>query len=286
MKKICVGLLLVLAVGGTGWADQKGPARILQVEDGKSVTFEQMIDDLKTVRLVFIGELHDSDADHQAQLQVIRALESAGVPLAIGLEMFRKDDQRALDRWVAGEIRETAFLKIFHENWGMWPQYRAIFDYARENRIPMIGLNVSREIPAQVAHKGFSSLSSQQRKGLPAGLTCNASPAYRKFIRRALKGHFHEKASFTHFCEAQMVWDGVMAQSLEDYLATHPGTTIVVLTGVGHAWKYGIPEKVREKSSVSLRVVLPEIPGRIEASDVTAAETDYLLLGRHDELRR
>lgn len=286
MKKICVGLLLVLALGGTGWAGQETPAHILQVKDGKSVTFEQMINDLKTVRLVFIGELHDSEADHQAQLQVIQALESAGVPLAIGLEMFRKDDQRALNRWVAGEIGETAFLKVFYENWGMWPQYSAIFDYARENRIPMIGLNVSREIPAQVAHKGFSSLSSRQRKGLPAGLTCNASPAYRKFIKRALKGHFHEKASFTHFCEAQMVWDGVMAQSLEDYLATYPGTTIVVLTGVGHAWKYGIPAKVREKSSVSLRVVLPEIPGRIEASDVTAAETDYLLLGLHDELRR
>ncbi|MCK7512360.1 MAG: ChaN family lipoprotein [Desulfobacterales bacterium] len=39
----------------------------------------------------------------------------------------------------------------------------AIFEYARAQRIPMIGLNVPREITRQVARGGFQSLTEAQR---------------------------------------------------------------------------------------------------------------------------
>jgi uncharacterized iron-regulated protein len=254
-------------------------AHILRVGDGTFVTFSQMIGDLAGVNLVFIGELHDNEADHQAQLEIIRALYEAGVPLAIGLEMFREENQNDLDRWVDGRMGVYKFQKVFERNWGMWPLYEPIFLFARENNIPMVGLNIPREITSQVASKGFSSLSQEQLSQLPTGVTCTVSPAYRKFIRKALKGHFHRQDTFTHFCEAQMLWDSVMAQNLIRYLKAHPGTTVVTLAGAGHAWKFGIPERISEQSDLSYRVVLPEIPGRITAETVAPSEADYLLIG-------
>jgi uncharacterized iron-regulated protein len=279
-KPVSISLaIIILAAGFILFSGGVGSAHILSVDDGSFVTFGRMIDDLEGVNLVFIGELHDHEADHQAQLEIIRALFESDVQLAIGLEMFQKESQSSLDQWVEGKIGESEFQKIFDRNWGMWPLYEPIFRYARENEIPMVGLNLSREITGQVASKGFSSLSPAQLSRLPTGVTCTVSPAYRDFIQRALKGHFHSQNTFSHFCEAQMLWDSVMAQNLLAYLRAHPGRTVVVLAGAGHAWKFGIPNRIREQSDFSFRVILPEIPGRITAENITPAEGDYLLIG-------
>jgi uncharacterized iron-regulated protein len=267
-------LLLSLLLPGAGSAD----AHTLRVADGSYVSLPELVADLLGVRLVFMGEIHDNAAHHRAQLQVIRALREAGAKVAVGLEMFRRDSQGALDLWVAGRMSEESFLKVYHQNWSMWPQYREIFHYARQAGIPLVSLNLPREITQQVARSGFASLSPQQLGELP-GVRCDVDARYQEFIRRALGGHGHNGNSFLHFCEAQLLWDTVMAQALLDYLARNPEAVVVVLAGNGHAWKFGIPEQIRRRGDVPLRVLLPELRGRIEAGNVTANEADYLLLG-------
>lgn len=280
MKRIRLAFLLVpLAVGlNLGNAVSAG-AHILNVADGEFVSFDEVIEDLRGVRLVFMGELHDNMGHHRAQLQVIRALHDAGAPVAIGLEMFRTDSQKALDRWVAGKMSEQRFLRTYFDNWSMWPAYREIFLEARERKLPLVGLNISREITQRVARSGFASLSPQEVGQLPGRVRCDVDQKYKEYIRRVLGGHVHNNSSFLHFCEAQLLWDTVMADALLDFLETHPNHVVVVLTGSGHAWKYGIPEQIGRETEVPYRVLLPEIPGRIEVDDVTPAEADYLMLG-------
>jgi uncharacterized iron-regulated protein len=269
-------LILATCLGGAFVGDCH--AHILKLSDEKYTSFEEMIDDLKGVRLVFMGELHDNEGHHRAQLQVIRALHESGVPVAVGLEMMRGDSQKALDRWVAGEMSEKDFLKVYFDNWSMWPQYREIFLEARRRNISLIGLNISRAITQQVARDGFASLSPEQIGELP-GVRCDVDVNYKEYMRRVLGGHMHNNSSFLHFCEAQMLWDTVMAKVLLDFLSTHPDHIVVVLSGSGHAWKYGIPEQIRRQAAIPSRVLLPEIPGRIEAENATPVEADYLMLG-------
>jgi len=253
-------------------------AHILNLSDGQYISFENVIKDLEGVRLVFMGELHDNEGHHRAQLQVIRALHESGVPVAIGLEMMRRESQNALDRWVAGNMSEKDFLKVYFDNWSMWPKYREIFLAARQWKIPLLGLNISRAITQQVAKNGFASLSPEQIGELP-GVRCDVDVNYQEYMRRVLGGHMHNGSSFLHFCEAQMLWDTVMAKALLDFLSTYPDHVVVVLSGSGHAWKYGIPEQIRRQAAVPFRVLLPEIPGRIEVENATPAEADYLMIG-------
>ena len=253
-------------------------AHILRVTDGKIVPFSEFIDDLKTVRVIFLGELHDDFAHHQAQLQIIRALKEDGIKIAIGLEMFRSDDQTYLDHWVAGDMTLEDFLPIYWRNWSFWDQYKAIYMYARDNGIPMIGLNLSRQITRQVARDGFNSLSEEQLKNLPP-VRCIVDPEYRKFIERALGGPGHHSGSFNNFCEAQLLWDKVMAKNLVAYLRDHPNTTVVVLAGSGHSWKHGIPKQLKQLDAIPFRVVLPELPGRVQEQSISPEDADYLLLG-------
>ncbi len=254
-------------------------AHILEVGSNQYVTLDQMISDLQKASIVFVGEMHDQPGHHQAQLQVIQELQQRAQPIAIGLEMVRRENQPVLDRWVAGTIEEEELRQVFEKDWGMWPQYAEILIWARDNQVPLLALNVPREITQQVARQGFASLSPEQLQSVP-GVNCTIDPTYREFIRRSLGNHPHGDTEFENFCEAQMVWDTAMAQRLIDYLDEKPEVTIVVLAGIGHAWRHGIPEQLRQRASdLQTRVLLPEAAGRIAAGEISTEEADYLLQG-------
>ncbi len=275
MKRICQ--LLVISILSLCLPDTSA-AHSFDLQKNQVVTLEQIIADLSGVQAVFVGETHDQQPHHDAQLQIVRELHDTGVEVAIGLEMFRRDGQTDLDRWVAGEIDEAEFEDIFSQHWSDWLLYRDIFVYARNNEIPMLGLNIERDIVNQVAQNGFSSLSEPQREILPLA-ACRVSDTYRDFIRRALNGHSHDGSEFEHFCEAQILWDASMAANLGAYLKQSPQQTVVVLAGNGHSWKHGIPEQLARFGDYTSRVLLPEVPGRIDRHHSSADEADYLLQG-------
>jgi len=178
------------------------------------------------------------------------------------------------------KLSEKDFQRLYYDNWGFsWPLYRDIFLYARKHKIPVIGLNVPREVTRQVARQGFASLTPEQIGELPK-VTCNVDAAYMDFIRRSFEAHAHEDMNLTYFCEAQLVWDTAMAWNLLTFLRENPKHTVVVLAGHGHAWKRGIPEQIQRQATVAYRVILPEEPGRLERKDVSLEDTDYLWLIR------
>lgn len=276
---LLLGIAVVsVAAGGAAHSAADAP-RVLRVSDQAGIPFSDMVKDVAAAKIVFIGELHGVAEHHRTQLAVIRALHEMDVPLAVGLEMFRAEHQRELDRWVDGSMPVRDFRRLYEENWTLpWPLYRDIFEYAREHRVPLVGLNVPGEITRKVARGGFSSLSPEDLKKLPPGISCNVDATYREFIRRAHGPHGLPESSFQNFCEAQMVWDGVMAKYLADFVARNRTRTVVVLAGSGHAWRRGIPNQFGQilPSSPS-RVIMPLLTGTIEELDVTTDDADYIV---------
>ncbi len=256
-----------------------GVERVVRTSDGKVITFRQMIREIRNSNIIFVGEAHNNMEHHAAQLQVIKALETLSVTAAVGLEMFTADSQNELDRWLAGRMGDEAFIKTYLDNWAFpWRYYRDIFLYAKKHRISMIGLNVSPEITQKVSQSGFASLAPGELRQLPPQIGCDIDARYMDFIKKAYEFHGMQSNSFIHFCEAQMIWDKVMAWNLAKYLTRNPGKTVVVLAGTGHAWKRGIPEQLRRQYKFRYKVVLPEIPDRISTSTITTEDADYILL--------
>lgn len=238
----------------------------------------EAVERLGGFRIILVGEHHDNAAHHRAQLQVIEALHRSGRKVAVGLEMFRKDAQADLNRWVAGKTSEKRFKSIYLDNWNFsWTLYRPIFEYARRENIPMAGLNVPGSVTAQVAFHGFESLDADQ-KGSLEGITCDVTAEYRDFIRRAYGAHGHGKMDFSRFCEAQLVWDTAMAIHALNFLKKRPDTIMVILTGTGHARKLGIPAQLAERTSWPVAVLLPQIPGIFDAVHTTVQDADFIIL--------
>jgi uncharacterized iron-regulated protein len=193
--------------------------------------------------------------------------------------MFRAEDQRTLNEWTRGALSLQQFLPSYYANWRMaWPLYRDIFLYARDHRIPMVGLNIPESVSRTVAERGFGALTPKQLAQVPKGVSCNVDARYREFIRDAYSDHVQPSdRNFNNFCEAQLVWDQSMAWHIASYRMAHTKRTIVVLTGVGHAWRRGIPEQLIKYAKLTTRVVLPAVRGAIDPKTVTSEDADYIM---------
>ena len=269
---------VVLIVGMQAGIQAHLGHRLYVPQKNKEILLADAISDLKKNRIILVGEHHANQDHHFAQLNVIQSLKEAGVRVAIGIEMFRNDSQQALDRWVAGNIGEADFQEIYYDNWTYpWSAYQMIFEYAKQEKIPMIGLNVSRDITRQVARKGFNSLSEEQ-KGKLADVSCRVDKEYMDYIKKAFGGHGHGELDFTYFCEAQLVWDSAMAINTLEYLKRNPDTIVILLAGIGHVRKGAVPRQISLRSEIPHAVILPKIEGIIDTQTVSIKDADYIML--------
>lgn len=278
MIKTVKYLLLLCCIAVPVGADAGGS--IMRMSDRQVVSFAQMMADAESSDVTMIAETHDSKKHHALQLDIIRSFKAHNVPLAIGLEMFQTDYQKQLDDWVEGRLPEQHFKEIYARNWSYdWSLYRELFLFARENRIPMVALNVPKGIVFKVAKKGFESLTPDERKNLPLGVTCDINRPQTEFLKKTFEGVFGHEAKgqlFAYFCEAQAVRNSGMAMIIANNQKKYPGRKLVAIAGTWHAVKHGIPERFPSSYNVSFRVLLPEI-SELGAKNTTSDIADYLI---------
>ena len=275
--KTMASIILTLVLSTAVVCPSAALESVMRISDGQFIDLGQMLAESRSARYFFVAENHDNVLHHAAQLAIIKGLKQNGRTLAIGMEMFTTTSQDKLDRWVAGKLSLKEFKVEYSRNWTLpWSLYQEILLYARDNRIPLIGLNLPQGISRKVAQQGFAALTPEERRQLPSGITCNVGPAYMAFIRQAYSSHSLQDKAFTHFCEAQMLWNRNMGHQLEAFLDKNPRYTVVALLGIGHALKKGVPDEVTTDAD-RYRVILPEIAG-LNRDNLTSQDADYLLL--------
>ncbi|RNC67738.1 MAG: hypothetical protein ED859_13305 [Desulfuromonadales bacterium] len=276
--RIIASLMLILVMVAVDARTSFGHDLIVRVKDKKEVAFKEMVKDLKGAKVVYVGETHDNQDHHDLQLRIMQELHRARIPLAIGMEMFTSGSQKELDRWTAGTLSKRRFQEVYLNDWSApWPLYGDILLFARKNRIPIIGLNVPREITRKVARQGFDALSKEERLRLPPSITCDVDDSYMAMIRRSYSDHDTNAKTFKNFCEAQMLWNKSMAYTMLEFMKKNPNRTVVVITGSGHAVRGGMPAQVSSQNpELTSRVVLPD--PAIPTPQLTVEDADYLWL--------
>lgn len=250
----CRGLVLPLAL--TLVLGEPTLTTAQQVWQGTTtVQPERALRDWQHNHILYLGETHDSLADHNAQLAILQALHRRGRPLAIALEMIQRPYQAVLDAYIAGEITEMQLLvqTEYAQRWGFsWSLYAPIFRFAKEHRIPLIALNTPTEITRKVARSGLQSLEAQDFQYIPPLAEIDlSSTRYRDrlgaIFRTVHEGRSHS-ANIEFFYQAQVLWDETMAAAIAQYHQQHPERLIVVLAGRGHLYfGDGIPQRVQRR---------------------------------------
>lgn len=230
-------------------------------------------------RVVLLGEHHDNMEHHRWQLQMITGLHALNSNIVLGFEMFPRQSQVVLDKWIQGQLTEKQFLK--EVNWGEYwsfdaQLYMPLFHFARMNKIPMVALNVDRSLIREVGKKGWDNVASDLKEGItdPAP----ASDGYRQMLASVFMQHGenHDKGSpeelvekamampgFSRFVESQQVWDRAMAEAITTELKKHPQEQFVAVLGSGHMmYHYGVPEQLYDLDmpKTSISVLIPWDP--------------------------
>ena len=217
---------------------------------------QKIIRTLSKSDIVYLGETHDSLADHQAQLEIIKKLYQNQKKIAIALEMFQRPYQEFLDRYLAGEITETE-LKTkteYDQRWGFdWEYYAPILRFAKEKKLPLIALNTPTEISRKVSREGLDELTAAERQFIPPTAEIDLSnPEYRQMLLKIYQQHNHaghgNSKGFDNFLLVQVLWDETMAERVAQFHQKNPQYKIVVLAGKGHIiYSYGIPQRVARR---------------------------------------
>ncbi len=238
---------------------------------GQTLPLPQVWADLQTAQVLYLGETHDKEADHQAQRAILETLLRSEKPLTLAMEMFQRPYQSAIDRYFKGELTESEFLAQteYTKRWGFpWELYAPIVNLAKDKNIPLIALNTPSELTRQVARKGLESLTPAQRTFIPETKDIFLGPeGYRQQIQQIYTEMHRGKGNSSggdRFFQAQVLWDETMADRITQAATQNPNTLIIVLVGQGHLLKdYGIPARVaRRLPTLTQRVILlnPENP--------------------------
>ena len=224
---------------------------------------------LQAAKIVYLGETHDRESDHQQQLAIIQALFKHKPQIAIGMEMFQSQMQPILDRYLAGKITaiELQQQTEFDRTWGYpWKYYAPILEFAKLNRLPVIALNTPSKIARKAASEGWDSLTSTELQAIPPRTEIDRSNAkYQQMILASYQQHAGivsiASKSFDRFYTAQLLWDETMAANTANFAKQNPNHQTIVLAGSSHIiYGYGIPDRVlrrlKQPKSIQKTVLL------------------------------
>jgi len=228
-------------------------------------------------RVVFVGEQHTQYADHLNQLAVIKNLHKHWKQnISIGLEMVQQPYQSYLDDYVAGKISEQKMLRGV-QWYGRWRYdfrlYRPIFSYAKANKIPLVALNIPKELTQRITKVGIKGLNKKERQQLPA-LIDRSNKRYIKRITGVFGQHSHTSSKgIAKFLDAQLAWDEGMAFAAANYLKKNSAKRMVIIAGGGHVInRSGIPDRLDRQINAKSAIVLNSV-----GETPSARQGDYLL---------
>jgi len=253
---------------------------------GRTVSWESLMEDLGRVKFVYVGETHNSLANHDLQLRVLQALSQRDPNLVLGLEMFPVGSQEVLNKWSLGLLTEQEFLRearwyvVWNYHWGF---YRSIFSLAKDKSIPVRALNVEQDIITKVRMRGWDSLSDAEKAIVPKPDL--SDPDHRALMKAIFSGQDLPpqmkgpgfEAVFEGLYRAQSAWDEVMAaRTLQ---ASDQGKRrVVVLAGSGHLlYNLGINRRVNKKNGLPFRtLVCVTVPSGRTSLTVSRSLADYI----------
>jgi uncharacterized iron-regulated protein len=260
-----------LIIQDTSMAFEEGT--IFSTKLDRSVSFEDLLADLNSSQIIYIGEKHTSVSDHQIQLEVIQAVFKKHPNLVVGMEMFDHTYQGLLNLWSAGDLDREAFLRKVHwyANWRLdFSLYGDILDFIKDNHIRLVGLNIPFYIPAKIRVGGIENLRDDEKKHLPQEID-TSNTAHREYVEEVFGYHnFKGRVEFEDFYMAQSVWEDAMAEMVAQNLNND---VMVVLAGNGHIqFKYGIPDRAYKRTGAAFTTIYPASVGSEVALDVA----DYI----------
>jgi uncharacterized iron-regulated protein len=233
------------------------PGTLVETRTGKVVTVAQVAQAAKGKRFFYLGENHATAPHQQMHADIVAALLQANLKPTIGVEFFWRTKQDILDQWTAGKLTEDEFLtqSEYKSQWGYdYKFYRPLFQVAKEQALPVVGLNVPRDWVRTSARNGHAALPTTAKMQLPPKMRMD-NKQHRTVFEALIGGHPMSETAMNNMYSAQVLWDEGMADSALKYMAVNPPTKrdiFVIAAGSGHVmYGQGINYRIEQRKGGS-----------------------------------
>jgi len=241
--------------------------RVVQGETGRDRRWRDLAIAAIDSDVVFVGEQHDDPETHALELrlfeEVARRWRGSTV---LAMEMFERDQQAELDRYLAGSI-SAADLAARVKLWGNYEtDYRPMVDHAKAHRIPVVGSNAPARHVRQVGRAGLpalANLSAAERAEVAAVVQAPVGDAYWERFKATMSGMggshgMDGEGMLRRVYEAQCLRDDTMAESIERALT--PGRKVLHVNGSFHSDAgLGTAARLRWRRPIGLRTCVVKV---------------------------
>lgn len=227
------------------------PHRVWNADTNNWTDFESMLAASASADVVFLGEQHDDPVTHRLQLAFLQGIVRRRPQIALAMEMFERDTQPILDRYLQGMSSETEFLAQARPWRNYSTDYRPMLEWARERKLPVIASNAPRRLARLVATHGIAiveELDLEDRRLLANDLSYPKDEYFKRFAD-VIGGDSHGSSELLErIYQAQCVKDDTMAESVATLLKASNHPLVVHVNGDFHsAFGLGTAARVRTR---------------------------------------
>lgn len=267
------------------------PHRVYDTRHKEFIEFETLAARLAAADLVFVGEQHDDPATHRMELAILEGIARRRDSVTVALEMFERDVQPLLDRYLGGQATEAELLAGSRPWKNYLADYRPLVELARSRHWPVVASDVPRPLAALVSKAGLPGLDTlpQARRELVArALSCPEDDYFKKFVAMMgdLSAHGPQgtvedaKVRMARMYQAQCVKDETMGESVAR--SWQPGGLVVHYNGAFHSdFHLGTAARALGRAGGAQLVVVAAMPVKdldaLKPSKADRKRADYLL---------
>jgi len=241
------------------WTD---PATLQSVEE------QTVLAKMKDNPIILLGEHHQNPYHHAWHLDQLQLMKENLSDFEIALEMLPVKSQPVIDQWLRDEISDEVFID--KSGWNTyWNHdvnlYLPMLKFAKENRIPLHAINISKQLFKDVSMNGWDAIPEGKREGVTTPGA--ATRAYLVQLARSFRRHGtpsgkgvteEEGARFKRFTEVQLLWDRAMAEGISRVRLQAHAPVVVAIMGSGHMMHgFGTPQQLKDKGLAKFLILVP-----------------------------
>ncbi len=266
------------------------PELWVNVLRSEPAAFDEVIDELQSARVIYLGEYHSIPRHHELQRAILNGLAKRGVKLVLALEQFEFWAEPTLKRFNAKELDLDGLIAEadWTRQWKSHSNYHALVMDAQSHGIPLLGLNARAETIRAVGKQGLAQITHEQRAELPSEIVTD-DLTYERLVTKLLGVHMaFDPQKLRPVFEAQVARDETMAAQLSGFLTSPAGQdrTAIVICGRGHCeFGLGMPDRVaRRMPGVTQRIILFSQSGDLQLTDAEKRQSREIVVP-HEFLR-
>lgn len=209
--------------------------KIYDVKKQKTISLEDIINDISTANVLFFGEEHNDSTGHYLEALIFKKMTLAyPQKVALTMEMFHTDVQPIINEYLAGNITEKNFIKEARA-WNNYKDYKAMIEWAKSNQLSVIGANAAARYSNAVTRSGLDILKQfpKESKSFFAPLPIDtATGRYQDKFTETLGGH---SMGGMKVYQTQNFWDATMAWSIAKFAKKNKDKKIFQVNGRFHS---------------------------------------------------